>query len=133
MRSEIILDDQPRIILPAERTKSSRAHTVPLSSAATRILKPYLANGDAVFNGFAAFSAAKAELDAELGIAPFVLHDLRRSAASWIAELGFAQPHIVEAILNHSRPEVQGVYNRAGYQKEMRSALTQWAEWIEAL
>ena len=63
MRSEIILDDQPRIILPAERTKSSRAHTVPLSSAATRILKPYLANGDAVFNGFAAFSAAKAELE----------------------------------------------------------------------
>jgi hypothetical protein len=36
-----------------------------------------------VFAGFAAFSRAKAELDAKLSIPPFVLHDLRRSAASY--------------------------------------------------
>jgi integrase len=132
-RSEIILDAEPRLVLPAERTKSSRAHSLPLAPAAISILQPYMANGEALFDGFAAFSRAKAELDAKLSIAPYVLHDLRRSAASWIAELGFGQPHIVEAILNHAKPAIAGIYNRAGYQREMRSALCAWAEWIEAL
>ena len=40
-------------------------------------------NDSVVFAGFAAFSRAKAELDAKLSIPPFVLHDLRRSAASY--------------------------------------------------
>jgi integrase len=90
-------------------------------------------NAPAIFNGFASFSYAKSALDRELGLAHFRLHDIRRSAATWIAELGFGPPHVVEAILNHARPGVAGVYNRAGYQKEMRSALTQWAEFVEAL
>jgi integrase len=147
-RSEIILDAEPRLVLPAERTKSSRAHSVPLAPAAISILLPYLAGGaenqmpafstatndSAVFAGFAAFSRAKDELDAKLGIAPpFVLHDLRRSAASWIAELGFGTPWIVEAILNHAKPSIAGIYNKASYQREMRSALTQWADFVEGL
>jgi len=96
-------------------------------------LTPYLANDDAVFDGFTAFGNAKAALDAKLRIAPWVLHDLRRSCASWIAELGFGTPWTVEAILNHAKPSIAGIYNRAGYQREMRSALCAWAEWIEAL
>jgi integrase len=86
-----------------------------------------------IFNGWASFSYAKSALDRELGIAHFRLHDIRRSVATWIAELGFGQPHIVEAILNHAKPSIAGIYNRAGYQREMRSALCAWAEWIEAL
>jgi integrase len=131
-RSEIILDAEPRIVLAAERTKSDRAHVVPLSPQAVAILEPYLANGDAVFEAVA-FSRHKAALDAKLGIAPYVLHDLRRSCASWIAELGFGTPWTVEAILNHRKPGIMGTYNLATHSREMRDSLVKWADWVTAL
>jgi integrase len=132
-RDEIILDAEPRIVLSAARTKSDRAHIVPLAPQAIAILQPYLANGEALFDGFASFSNRKGALDATLGIAHYRIHDLRRSCASWIAELGFGTPWTVEAILNHRKPGIMSVYNKATYAKEMRSALTQWAEWIGGL
>jgi integrase len=58
------------------------------------------------------------------------IHDLRRSAATHMAELGVA-PHIVEAILNHQsghKRGVAGIYNRASYAAEVRSALARWAD-----
>jgi integrase len=132
-RSEIVLDAEPRIVLPAERTKNGKAHMVPLSPPAISILEPYLANGDAVFGGFSAFSANKAALDRQLSLAPWVLHDLRRSCASWIAELGFGTPWTVEAILNHAKPGIMATYNKATYPKECRDALTRWADYVTSL
>jgi integrase len=135
-RSDIILDEEPRIVLPAERTKNGKQHTVPLAPQAIAILKPYLAADNerahiasiAIFNGWASFSFAKAALDRELGI-EFRLHDLRRGMAEW---LGVA-PHIIEAVLNHSKPSVAGIYNRATYQREMREALMRWADFVTLL
>jgi integrase len=130
-KAEIILDAEPRIVLGAERTKSDRAHVVPLAPQAVAILARHV--GDPIFDGFASFSESKAALDAKLGLAPWRLHDLRRSCASWIAELGFGTPWTVEAILNHRKPGIMAVYNKATHAKEMRSALTQWADHITAL
>jgi hypothetical protein len=55
------------------------------------------------------WSHGKDLLDASLAAAgaklePRTLHDLRRSAATGMAELG-VMPHVVEAILNHFRPQ----------------------------
>ncbi len=52
--------------------------------------------------GFTDWSPPKAALDARLGgrVAPWTLHDLRRSVATGMATLGI-QPHVVEAVLNH--------------------------------
>jgi len=64
------------------------------------------------------------------------LHDLRRTAATTMADRLGVLPHIVEAILNHvsgHRSGVAGVYNRAKYEGEMRQALQRWAEHIEAI
>ena len=47
-------------------------------------------------------------------IAPWTLHDLRRSVASGMAKLGVALP-MIEKILNHVQPSfggVQGIYQR---------------------
>jgi hypothetical protein len=52
-----------------------------------------------------------------------------------MAELG-VQPHIIEAVLNHvsgHKSGVAGIYNRAKYADEMRSALQRWADYVEAL
>jgi hypothetical protein len=66
---------------------------------------------------------------------PWRLHDMRRTAATRMADLGVL-PHVVEAVLNHVsgyKAGVAGVYNRALYAAEKRQALDLWAAHIEAL
>jgi integrase len=61
-------------------------------------------------------------------VAPWTLHDLRRSAATVWAGRGVA-PHIVERILNHATGQISGVaaiYNRHAYMDEMRAAIDAW-------
>jgi hypothetical protein len=42
--------------------------------------------------GFSDWAVAKAKLDQRVGIAPWTLHDLRRTCATQLGELG-VQPH----------------------------------------
>jgi integrase len=132
------------IRLPATRTKNGKPHDVPLSAPALRLLEAIPRIGPAVFSargaGFAGYSVPKRVLDQRIAAArqaagadpmlPWVLHDLRRSVATDMAEIGIA-PHIVEAILNHTsghKRGVAGVYNKAVYAVEKRSALRRWAD-----
>ena len=85
--------------------------------------------------GFNVFGRAKQELDQRLRIAPWRLHDLRRTCATQMAELG-VQPWYVEAVLNHQSGHKQGVagtYNRARYSDDMRSALQRWADHLDQI
>jgi integrase len=127
------------IVLPPERTKNSREHSLPLSRQAQAILEclPHRNTTGFLFGkrGFSDWDRGKQELDQRLGIAPYRLHDLRRTCATGMAELG-VQPHIIEAVLNHvsgHKGGVAGIYNRAKYEGEMRDALTKWADHVEAL
>ena len=125
--------------LPAERTKNARAHVVPLSRASAAVLEaiPRRADRDLVFGGgtggFSGWSRAKARLDRAAKIAPWTLHDLRRTAATRMADSG-VQPHIIEAVLNHisgHKGGVAGIYNRAAYEPEKRAALDTLASYIK--
>ena len=83
------------------------------------------------------FSNAKERLNALMGqgTAPWVFHDLRRSAATGMARLGVL-PHVVEAVLNHlsgSKAGVAGIYNRASYAAEKQHALNVWGGLVERL
>jgi len=125
------------LILPASRVKNGRQHEVPLAAQAVAILERQQRrnSSDYLFGrrGFNDWGEAKAKLDQRTGIAGWYLHDLRRSAATYMAELK-VQPHIVEAVLNHvsgHKAGVAGVYNRAKYSDEMREALQRWADWLE--
>jgi integrase len=131
--------------IPAERTKNHRPHEVPLSAAVLGIIEAIprrervmvFGEGDGPFQGW---SRAKAALDARIGIAgqqmaPWRLHDLRRTVATRMGDLGI-EPHSVEAVLNHVsgiRTGIAGVYNRSAYATEKRTALALWAEHITAL
>ena len=84
-------------------------------------------------------SARRAELglaeDAPPAIAPWILHDLRRTAATGMARLN-TPPHLVDKILNHTSGSIRGVaaiYNRHSYLEERRSALAAWGQWIDSL
>jgi integrase len=128
------------IRLPAERCKNHRAHELPLSELAWRTLReaPRL-SGEQVFgrSGFVSWSRAKHALDGQLGnaVAPWRLHDIRRTVATRMADIGI-MPHVIEAILNHQSGHKRGpagVYNHSRYVNEVRSALARWARHIEQL
>ena len=142
LRWDEVHDEQ--IVLPGERTKNGRTHIVPLSEPAKAILANFSrANRKHVFGrddgGFQGRSAAKAKLDERISgagkpVANWTPHDLRRTVATRMAELG-VQPHIIEAVLNHvsgHKGGVAGIYNRATYDKEKREALNLWAEHVMA-
>ena len=82
------------------------------------------------------FSRMKGELALlPAGMPAWVLHDLRRSAASGMASLGTA-PHVIEAVLNHRSGAIHGVaatYNRFNYAAEKRAALDLWTAHVAAL
>jgi integrase len=130
LRWDEVQDEQ--ILLPAERTKNKRPHVIPLSEPAKTILAGFQ-HGDRthVFGrfdtGFQGWHVAKKALNALIAgkpLAHWTPHDLRRTAATRMAELG-VQPHIVEAVLNHvsgHKGGVAGIYNRATYDKEKREA-----------
>jgi integrase len=154
--------DKAVINLPPERTKNVRAHVVPLAPAAVAILKsaPLRTQGEGaaphfVFGegkgGYSGWSKAKAALDlringaralsrAKRGSAPrpipdWRLHDLRRTCATRLADMGI-QPHIIETLLNHvsgHKAGTAGIYNRSLYESEVRAAVLLWAEHLLAI
>jgi integrase len=129
--------------LPGERTKNRRPHTLPLPPMAIDIIAtvPRMVGRDHLFGersdlGFTQWGA-KRDLDARLGdkVAEWTLHDLRRTCATGMADIG-VQPHIIEAVLNHvsgHKVGVAGIYNRSSYEREVKTALATWADHVRAL
>jgi integrase len=127
------------ITLPPTRTKNARQHTIPVSDPARTIIAatPKAEGRDFVFGegegSFSGWSRCKERLDATLGkMPPWTLHDIRRGVATGMAEIGI-QPHIIEAVLNHvsgHKDGVAGIYNRAAYDAEKRTALDKWAKHV---
>jgi integrase len=126
------------ITLPPARVKNRRRHTIPLAAPATAILKARRqSNGrDLIFGigtgqrGFGGWTKSKARLDAKVKIPAWVHHDLRRSAATGMAELGIS-PWAIEAVLNHAtgnRTSIGSIYNKSTYENEKTAALMRWAE-----
>ena len=145
------LDLEKRIwSIPRERAKSDRAHIVHLPAPAIEIIEAVPRTGDLVFSATGAtavsgYSRAKMRLDKlmtarlreecsdpEAEIAPWILHDLRRTATTGMAGLNIA-PHVVDKILNHSAGTIRGVaavYNRHAYLEERKAALEAWGRHV---
>ena len=140
-------------IIPRERTKSDRAHVVYLSEIAAEIIEALPRVGDLVFptrtgKALSSFSRAKDRLDAlmlaqlreatgnpDAALAPWIIHDLRRTATTIMARLGIA-PHVADKVLNHSGGTIRGVaatYNRFQYLDERKAALEALARFVTGL
>ena len=71
----------------------------------------------------------------KVNIAPWRIHDLRRTGATRLERLG-VRLQVVEALLGHtagSRAGVVGIYQLHTYEEEKRAALEKWAENIASL
>ena len=67
--------------------------------------------------------------------ADFVIHDIRRTVATRMADLG-VQPHVIEQILNHQsghRRGVAGVYNKSAYVNEVKQAFALWEDQLRSI
>jgi integrase len=120
------------IRLGPERTKNKHPHEIPLSGVARRILEIHRSGAEGfVFERFA-WSTAKAGLDRRLPLAPWTIHDLRRTCATGLGNLR-VPPHVIETILNHRsghKAGVAGTYNHSAYPEEVRDALERWADHV---
>ena len=133
LHREWIDEDARTISFPASITKNGRAHTIPFGDKTYAILDGlgsdkllFLARRrDAPFNGW---GKSKAALDELSGVKRWTLHDIRRTFATRLAEMGIA-PHIIERLLNHvtgTLSPIALVYNKAKYLEEMRAAVEKW-------
>ena len=142
--SDIKTDERERWwVVPAEIAKNGKEHVVPLAPQVWALIDKQSRASDLVFaphraKGRMSTSAYAQVVDrvrAELELAHFTSHDLRRSAATKMAEAGVL-PHVIEALLNHSsgsKSGVAGIYNRANYFSEMKRALVQWAKQLDRI
>lgn len=141
--------------IPGERTKNSLIHRVYLSQPAREVLKHLRDQlpkptddkereaqktalvfpspragaqyGSSIFSKFIRRNLKFYE------IPEFTPHDLRRTAATHMHEMGFTT-HIVGKVLNHKERGVTGQhYNRYEYAKEKQQALEAWAQRLQGL
>jgi len=145
-------------VIPAARTKNKRPHLVPLSDQACAILgitnEACVRRMGPVFTtdgkvGLAGFSKMKEALDLAveevlqehteaselLGgkLAPWIVHDLRRSLATGCQAMGVPM-QVTEAVLNHVsglRGGIVGVYQLYDFFEEKADALAKWGELID--
>ena len=128
--------------LPSGRSKNGRTHTLPLMPMALDIIKdvPGLVSRDQLFgarsnHGFTGWDDQKEALDKRSGVIGWTLHDIRRSVATKLADIG-VQPHIIEQILNHQsghKAGPAGIYNRSSYEREVRAALALWEDHVRTI
>lgn len=137
--------------IPAERCKNGEAHTLPLPPLAREIIAaacrasdhkqlvfPVHARGEKDFNGLRSDVVATQigsiqehfKFADQLGNpAPFVSHDLRRTAATYMRKAGISS-EVVSAILNHKSERDASVlekhYNQDQMLFPMREGLTKW-------
>lgn len=135
LRGEYIDREKRTITLPATLCKNRRQHTFPYGPIAASILNDLPTAGwcfpgrgsEESFNGW---SKCKEAFDRRCPIAHWTLHDLRRTFATNLAELGIP-PHVTERYLNHVSGTVSGItaiYNRYAYMPEMKLAAESWEE-----
>jgi integrase len=130
------------IHLSGVRTKNGDPHIIPLSKPALEVIEAiphiagagfvFTAGGDKPLNGW---GKAKERLDKAAGIAPWRIHDLRRTVATGLQKLKVPLT-VTEAVLGHtagSRGGIVGVYQLHDYADEKRAALEAWGAHVVAL
>ena len=138
LRGEYIDRSKLTITLPASITKNKRTHAFPYGDMTAAILEDLPLEGylfpargkEGPFNGWSKCKIALDKTVAKAGtaVAPWTVHDLRRTFATNLAALS-VPPHITERLLNHVTGTISGVaaiYNRHAYTDEMRDAVTKW-------
>jgi integrase len=123
--------------IPAARHKQKRGHEVPLPSIAMDIITPLPRHCDWLFSTtrsspISGFGKFKQRIDKATGITGWRLHDIRRTAATRMAELQVPR-FVIARVLGHSDTSITATYDRASYRGEKLEALETWVQFINKL
>jgi len=134
--------DRAEWALPMEHSKMETPLVIPLSRQAVTLLlrqrerhpnaSIVFPMRDAVDTPIAPSTLNRALARIPLKIDHFTVHDLRRSAATNLAEHEYNEAWIEKA-LNHNKKGVAGIYNRAQYATQRRTMLQSWADRLDSL
>jgi integrase len=124
------------IVLPPERCKNKKQHVVPLSDLAMEILSTIPRINGYVFaagHSPGGIFRGKARADALCGVNGWRIHDLRRTVATGLIELG-TPLSVVSAVLGHAERGVTSVhYVSYSYDRERRAALETWGRRLASI
>jgi len=131
--SEINLDEK-RIEFPRGRVKNKKGgkHIIPLAPMACTIISSRALKDRAMAfgkwdNGFGNYTHLKEKIDDIVKFnEPWVFHDLRRTGKTKMSEDLDVAGEVSESILNHSKRDMDRVYNNANYLRQKLAALTKW-------
>lgn len=159
---ELDLNDvAPVWTIPKTRTKNKKAHRVPLSPLAVRIIsdaRKRFPDSEFLFpsppadkltkRAMTRAATGKGAIDAHaaaralarsrklINVEEFTLHDFRRTAATRMAEIGI-DDRTISRVLNHTvkgeHAITGGTYVQYPYDKEKREALNAWAGRLERI
>jgi len=110
-------------IFPCPHKKKEQAidsHALPVSVRRNLVWPLTDAKGKPLYT-----KDGKPATENRLGVDKFTPHDLRRTAATFMASMGFMD-EIIDAVLNHVKQGIIRTYNRHGYDKEKQQALEAW-------
>lgn len=136
--------DRQTWVIPAERHKMGREHSVFLSVEAIELLdeaRDLSMGSEFVFASHKkpGVSMSSSTINQALRTiawdgAAFVVHDLRRTMVTLANELGMADPHVIEHYVGHViGGTVARTYNRAMYTAERRALAEKWGAFVADL
>jgi len=137
----------PVLTIPRGRAKNRNVHRVPLSPQAAALFReaveaaegsPFVFPSEKSANSIASRSVSKAmeRTRAKVEIKDITMHDLRRTAGTFMSRLGVPKD-VRERILNHGGSRkgsiTDSVYNHYEYEAEKRAALELWADALDSI
>jgi len=132
--------------IPTERREKGNAEKLRLPSMALDIIKAQtpVDGNPFVFPGrgkahMAGFSPLKAALDKKIAeanegapLAPWTLHDLRRTSKTLMSRAG-VMPHVSERVLGHALGALEKVYEQYNWHDAKAKALAKLAKLVDTL
>jgi integrase len=128
--------------VPAARMKKGRTHTTPLSADAMALIEGLPHKDGLLFRmpsgrRLTAFNRGKSEVDALIAagrpLAPWRIHDLRRTVRSNFSAIGGVSDVVREMAIAHMPSGVRAVYDRHEYHSELRQLFEEWAVRLRAI
>jgi len=121
--------------IPGERAKNGLSHRVYLPVEARELITRAIGSGTGYvfprrnssdFPATRGFIAGPfADIRQRAGLPDVWIHDLRRTMASRMTEIGIPRL-VVGMVLNHSDKSITGVYDRYAYANEKKDAMLKW-------
>ena len=131
------------LAIDATRSKNKRSHVAPLSRQALDLLRarrPEQTDPSALIFTTSAggpltgWGRETGRLQTASGTAGWTRHDLRRTGATMLGEMG-ETPDIIEAALNHANvhSQIAAVYNKSRYRPQVAAALQRLADALDGI